>query len=98
MHSNRLNPVADTFMCLVLGPIYPCAAVVFSRSMGRKDQVSGMSVISAFGSSGGAVAPFTTGLLAQASGAFVLHPIAISLFAAMMVCWFYIPDTRKRTE
>ncbi|KAI0398976.1 MFS general substrate transporter [Xylaria palmicola] len=83
---------------LLLGPVYPCAATVFTRNLSRREQVSGLGVISAFGSSGGAVAPFTTGLLAQAAGTFVLHPIAIGLFGAMLVCWFAIPATRKRTE
>ncbi|KAI0439519.1 MFS general substrate transporter [Xylaria telfairii] len=83
---------------LLLGPIYPCAATVLTRNLSRQEQVSGLGVISAFGSSGGAVAPFTTGLLAQAAGTFVLHPIAIGLFGAMTVCWFTIPATRKRTE
>ncbi|GAW25087.1 putative MFS efflux [Rosellinia necatrix] len=83
---------------LLLGPIYPCAATVFTRNLSRREQVSGLGVISAFGSSGGAVAPFTTGLLAQAAGTFVLHPIAIGLFGAMLVCWFVIPSARKRTE
>ncbi|KAI0204892.1 MFS general substrate transporter [Astrocystis sublimbata] len=81
---------------LLLGPVYPCAATVFTRNLSRQEQVSGLGIISAFGSSGGAVAPFTTGLLAQAAGTFVLHPIAIGLFGAMMVCWFAIPAGRKR--
>ncbi|KAI8630541.1 MFS general substrate transporter [Xylariaceae sp. FL1651] len=83
---------------LLLGPVYPCAAAVFARNLSRKEQVSGLSVISAFGSSGGAVAPFTTGLLAQAVGTFVLHPIAIGLFGAMLICWFVLPTARKRKE
>ncbi|KAI0393500.1 MFS general substrate transporter [Xylariaceae sp. FL0594] len=83
---------------LLLGPVYPCAAAVFTRNLSRREQVSGLGVISAFGSSGGAVAPFTTGLLAQAKGTFVLHPVAIGLFAAMLVCWFTLPTTRKRTD
>jgi len=82
----------------VLGPIFPCATVLFSRTIGRKDHVSSLSVISAFGSSGGAVAPLATGILAQASGAFVLHPIVIGLFAVMLVCWYCLPNIRKRTE
>ncbi|KAI0010966.1 MFS general substrate transporter [Xylariaceae sp. FL0662B] len=83
---------------LLLGPIYPCAAVVFTRNLSRPEQVSGMGLISAFGSSGGAVVPFTTGLLAQIAGPFVLHPIAISFFALMVLCWFGQPSIRKRTE
>jgi fucose permease len=92
------DSVALALVGLLLGPVYPCAMVVFSRAIGRKDQVSSLSVISAFGSSGGAVAPFTTGILAQAAGTFVLHPIAIGLFGAMLVCWYCLPNVRKRTE
>ncbi|KAK8090723.1 MFS efflux transporter [Apiospora phragmitis] len=90
--------VALAVVGLLLGPVYPCAASVFTKSLNRREQVSGLGVISAFGSSGGAVAPFTTGMLAQVAGTFVLHPIAIALFAAMTVCWYGIPAVRKRTE
>ncbi|KAI8961698.1 MFS general substrate transporter [Daldinia sp. FL1419] len=83
---------------LLLGPVYPCAAYVFARNLSRREQVSGMSVISAFGSSGGAIAPFTTGLLAEAAGTFIMHPIAIGLFAVMLLCWIGQPGVRKRTE
>lgn len=92
------DAVAVAIVGLLLGPIYPCATVVFSRAIGRKHQVSSLGVISAFGSSGGAVAPFTTGILAQAAGTFVMHPIAIGLFGVMMVCWYGLPNVRKRTE
>jgi fucose permease len=92
------DAVAIAIVGLLLGPVYPCATVIFSRAISRKDQVSSLSVISAFGSSGGAVAPFTTGILAQAAGTFVLHPIAIGLFAVMLGCWYCLPNIRKRTE
>ncbi|KAK8119459.1 Major facilitator superfamily transporter [Apiospora kogelbergensis] len=92
------DSVALAVVGLLLGPVYPCAASVFTKSLSRREQVSGLGVISAFGSSGGAVAPFTTGMLAQVAGTFVLHPVAIGLFAAMMVCWYGIPAVRKRTE
>ncbi|KAI0151722.1 MFS general substrate transporter [Xylariaceae sp. FL1272] len=83
---------------LLLGPVYPCAATIFTRNMSRRQQGAGFGVISAFGSSGGAVAPFTTGILAQAAGTFVLHPIAIGLFVAMLVCWYIMPTPHKRDE
>jgi fucose permease len=92
------DAVALAIVGLLLGPVYPCATIIFSRAIGRKEQMSGLSVISAFGSSGGAVAPFTTGLLAQAAGVFVLHPIAIGLFALMLICWYGLPNVSKRTD
>ena len=90
------DAVAVAFVGLLLGPVYPCAAAVFLRGMSRGEQVSGLGVISAFGSSGGAAAPFTTGLLAQAVGTFVLHPIALGLFGAMLVCWYGLPGHGRR--
>ena len=92
------DAVAIAIVGLLLGPVYPCATVIFSRAISRKEQVSSLSVISAFGSSGGAVAPFTTGILAQAAGTFVLHPIALGLFAVMLGCWYCLSNTRKRTD
>lgn len=92
------DAVAVAVVGLLLGPVYPCAASVFMRGMSRSEQVSGLGVISAFGSSGGAAAPFTTGILAQAVGTFVLHPIAIFLFGVMVVCWYGLPSKPKRTE
>ncbi|KAH9207868.1 MFS efflux transporter [Leptodontidium sp. 2 PMI_412] len=91
------DAVAVSIVGLLLGPVYPCATVIFSRAIGRKEQVSSLSVISAFGSSGGAVAPFTTGILAQAAGTFVLHPICIGLFTVMLGCWFVLPTPKKRS-
>ncbi|KAK3489716.1 major facilitator superfamily domain-containing protein [Neurospora crassa] len=92
------NAVAVAIVGLLLGPVYPCAAAVFMRNISKQKQVSGMGVISAFGSSGGAAAPFTTGLLAQAVGTFVLHPIVIGLFVVMMICWYGLPNKPKRSE
>ena len=83
---------------LLLGPIYPCATIVFTRLLPRNLQHTAMAFISSAGSSGGAIAPFVTGLLAQATGTWVLHPIAISLYVVMIVCWATLPQTPKRSE
>ncbi|PSR77381.1 major facilitator superfamily domain-containing protein [Coniella lustricola] len=92
------DAVAVAIVGLLLGPVYPCAASIFMRTMSREDKLRGMGVISAFGSSGGAAAPFTTGLLAQVVGTWVLHPIAIALFGAMCLSWWALPRERKRRE
>jgi fucose permease len=92
------NAVAVSIVGLLLGPVYPCAVAVFMKCLSRREGLRAMSIISAFGSSGGAVAPFTTGILAQAAGTFVLHPIAIGLFAVMLVCWYGLPRPHKREE
>jgi fucose permease len=92
------NAVAVSIVGLLLGPIYPCATAVFMRGMGTHEALSGMGTISACGSLGGAVCPFITGLLAQAVGTWVLHPIVIVLFVFMMACWYGVPNKPKRSE
>ena len=90
--------VAVSIVGLLLGPIYPCATAVFSRLIPMRWQMSSFAAVSAMGSSGGAVAPFFTGLLAQSSGTWVLHPICICLFAGMTACWAFLPRLGKRRE
>ncbi len=92
------NAIAVAIVGLMLGPIYPCAAAVFMRNMTKREAFRGMVTITAFGSLGGAVAPFVTGVLAQTAGTFVLHPIVIFLLIVMMCCWYGIPSTSKREE
>ncbi|KAJ9290140.1 hypothetical protein DTO027B5_1459 [Paecilomyces variotii] len=90
--------VTVAILGLLLGPIYPCATAVFSSLLPRNIQMSSLSFISAMGSSGGAVAPFLTGLLAQRAGTFVLHPICIGLYGVMVVGWVCLPRLPKRSE
>ena len=90
--------VAVSIVGLLLGPIYPCATAVFSRLIPRSLLIGSLAAISALGSSGGAVAPFLTGLLAQEVGTWVLHPICIALFAVMVGCWSLLPRVVKREE
>lgn len=90
--------VAVSIVGLLLGPIYPCATAVFSRSLPRGLQVSGLAAVSALGSAGGAVWPFVTGLMAQQVGTWVLHPICVGLFVVMLGCWGALPRMGKRRE
>ena len=50
------------------------------------------------GSSGGALAPFITGIMAQKLGTEVLHPICLLLFVVMEGCWFAMPKIERREE
>ncbi|KAF1993304.1 MFS general substrate transporter [Amniculicola lignicola CBS 123094] len=92
------NAVTVGILGLLLGPVYPCAQTIFSKLMPRHVQTTAIGFIAGAGSSGGAVAPFTTGILAQAVGTFVLHPICIGLYVGMLGCWWGLPKIRKRTE
>jgi fucose permease len=92
------DSIAEAFSGLLLGPIYPCAVHIFHRLIPSTMQMSSLSLIASVGSSGGAVAPFITGILAQRAGTYVLHPICIALFMAMGACWWLLPKVEKRTE
>jgi fucose permease len=60
--------------------------------------ISSLSLIGSLGSSGGAVAPFMTGIIAQSAGTYVLHPICIGLFVAMCGTWWMLPRVERRDE
>ncbi|OAL40338.1 hypothetical protein AYO20_00074 [Fonsecaea nubica] len=92
------NAVAESIVGVFLGPIYPCATAVFARLLPRSIQISSLSVVTSMGSSGGALVPFITGILAQKLSTVVLHPVVLISFASMTVSWALLPRIGKRTE
>ena len=94
--------VAIALVGLLLGPIYAFAVSTFSQLLlqnGSGGQlVSSLAFISAMGSSGGAVAPFMTGLVSQQVGTWVVNPVAVGLFGAMIGVWLMLPRVIKRRE
>ena len=92
------NAVAESIVGFFLGPIYPLAMAVFSQLWPRNIQMSSVSLVTSMGSSGGALVPFVTGLMAQRLTTVVLHPIALFSFAMMLVAWLSLPKVVKPTE
>ena len=92
------NAVSVSIVGLLLGPIAPCSIVLFLRLLPADIQTSSVSFISSAGSSGGAILPFMTGLIAQGTGTWVLHPICIASFVIMLACWIALPREEKRRE
>ncbi|CEJ58583.1 hypothetical protein PMG11_07235 [Penicillium brasilianum] len=90
--------VSVAILGLLLGPVYPSATAVFTQLLPRNMHITSLSFISALGSSGGAVAPFFTGILAQNVGTMVLHPICIGLYGVMATSWLLLPKISKRSE
>ena len=90
--------VAVAIVGLLIGPIFPCGTTVFSKLIGRKLQMSSLAFISAMGSSGGAIMPFMIGLISQKTGTWVLHPIVVALFVAMIATWGCLDRLGKRRE
>ncbi len=91
------DAVAVAIVGLLLGPIYPCATAVYSKLIPARLQMSSLAAISALGSSGGAVAPFFTGVVGQGRGVWVLHPICVGLFGMMGGCWVLLPRVERRS-
>ncbi|EPS32537.1 hypothetical protein PDE_07497 [Penicillium oxalicum 114-2] len=92
------DAVAVAILGLLLGPVYPSATAVFTQLLPRRMHMTSLSFISALGSSGGAVSPFFTGLLAQHVGTMVLHPICLGLYGLMAASWLFLPKVSKRSE
>ncbi|KAK9240015.1 major facilitator superfamily domain-containing protein [Lipomyces kononenkoae] len=92
------DAVAVSIVGLFVGPMYPSAITAISHLLPRHTQNFSLTIVTAFGSTGGALWPFITGLLAQTKGTFVVHPVAISLFGGMCVCWSLIPFSRRKKE
>ncbi|KAM3424114.1 hypothetical protein BST61_g11339 [Cercospora zeina] len=92
------NAVSVAVLGLLLGPVYPAAATVFTKLLPRRLQTIAIGFISSAGSSGGAVVPFLTGLIAQGSGTWVLHPVCIGAFVGMLICWAVLPRVKKPTS
>ncbi|OOQ89357.1 putative MFS efflux transporter [Penicillium brasilianum] len=90
--------VSVAILGLLLGPVYPSATAVFTQLLPRNMHITSLSFISALGSSGGAVSPFFTGILAQNVGTMVLHPICIGLYGVMATSWLLLPKNSKRSE
>ncbi|KZT29770.1 MFS efflux transporter [Neolentinus lepideus HHB14362 ss-1] len=90
------SAVSVALVGFLLGPIYPCTMGVITRLLSRKLQVSSLSFIAAFGSSGGALWPFSIGLISQFKGPFVVHSVAIASFVLMEVLWVLLPKVPKR--
>ncbi|KAF9889813.1 hypothetical protein FE257_006903 [Aspergillus nanangensis] len=90
--------VAVAVLGVLLGAVFPCATAVFTRLLPRNIQISSLSFVTALGSSGGAVFPFLTGLVAQDVGTMVLHPVCLGLYAVMTASWCFLPKMVKRSD
>ncbi|KAL4815054.1 major facilitator superfamily domain-containing protein [Aspergillus spinulosporus] len=90
--------VVVAILGLLLGPVFPCSTAVFAKLLPRRIQLRSLSFVTALGSSGGAVFPFMTGILAQRVGTLVLHPVCLGLYAVMGISWCCLPRISKRSE
>lgn len=74
------------------GPIYPLMVTVAVRVLPRKIQVISMTIMTALGSSGGAIFPFLVGLVSQYAGTFVVMPFVLGLLSSALGLWALLPN------
>ncbi|KAI5952394.1 hypothetical protein KGF54_003261 [Candida jiufengensis] len=85
---------------IFIGPNYPLL-VTYGTQPGlipRKIQLVSLTIMTAFGSSGGALFPFLTGLLSQRFGTFVVLPIFITLYCLMTLLWVMLPNIERQNK
>lgn len=88
--------VCVSFAGFVMGPSYPLLITVATVLVPRKIQVISITVMTAFGSTGGALFPFFIGITAQSRGSFVVYPFCLALCGLMMASWLPLPRTYQR--
>lgn len=79
-----------------VGPTYPLMITIAAKVLPRKIQVVSLTIMTAFGSSGGALFPFLVGLISQFTGTFVVHPIFIALYLFMLIVWICLPNIERK--
>jgi fucose permease len=85
---------------VLIGPNYPLMITYTSIEglIPRKIQIITLTIMTAFGSSGGALFPFLVGLLSQKVGTYVVLPVFIALYSAMLFLWICLPSIEKRKK
>lgn len=80
----------------MIGPTYPLMITIVSSMLPRKIQVVCITIVTAFGSSGGALLPFLTGLGAEMVGTFVVLPVFIASYSVMLAIWLSLPNVEAK--
>ncbi|SGZ48258.1 CIC11C00000002996 [Sungouiella intermedia] len=80
----------------MIGPTYPLMITIVSSMLPRKIQVVSLTIMTAFGSSGGAILPFLIGLGAEAVGTYVVLPVFIATYSVMLVIWLLLPNVESK--
>lgn len=83
---------------VTIGPNYPLQIGLTAQLIPRKIQVISLTIITAFGSSGGAIFPFLVGLISQSAGTYVVMPMFIALYCCMLSLWIALPNIERPIE
>ncbi|CAH2352999.1 bypass of stop codon protein 6 [[Candida] railenensis] len=80
---------------ILIGPNYTLLITMTTRIIPRKIQVISLTIMTAFGSSGGAIFPFFVGLISQSAGTYVVLPIFVALYSTMVIVWICLPNVER---
>lgn len=80
------------FFGFFTGPIYPLMVTIAVRVLPRRIQVISMTIMTALGSSGGALFPFLVGLVSEFVGTFVVMPFVFGLLSGALILWGLLPN------
>lgn len=98
---NKNTIVLSVFVSIagaLIGPLYPLMITDVAAMLPRKIQVVSMTIMTAFGLSGGAIFPFLTGLLAESAGTYVVLPIFIASYSVVLILWLCLPNVERKGE
>ncbi|GME97848.1 unnamed protein product [Ambrosiozyma monospora] len=88
-------PATSVFIFLIglfVGPMYPLMITVITKIIPAELQFVSLSIVTAVGSSGGALFPFLTGLFAQYMGTYIVLPFFVILFSMDGLIWSLLPN------
>lgn len=90
------SAVFASLIGLGIGPIYPMMVSLLTRILPRKIRFCALVLGTAFGSSGGSAVPFAVGMVSEFAGTYVLHPIFLGCYAAMVASWIMMPNIERK--
>ncbi|KAH7128642.1 major facilitator superfamily domain-containing protein [Dendryphion nanum] len=91
----HVSAVAVSLQGFFLGPLFPAAVVVATKTLPPYLHVSAIGFAAAFGGGGAAVLPFAIGALAQSKGVSILQPIILAILIVLLILWLCIPTVSK---
>ncbi|OUM51468.1 hypothetical protein BVG19_g571 [[Candida] boidinii] len=80
---------------IFVGPIYPLVITAAVKILQRKIQIVSLTIMTAFGSSGGALFPFLVHIISQFAGTYIVFPVFIALFCVMLILWYLLPNPHR---
>lgn len=90
-----VGAVAVSLAGVFIGVNFPLMITLSVHLFPRRIQVVSLTIVTAFGSSGGAFIPFFVGLMSQSVGAFVVLPAFVVLYSVMLGLWIAVPNKER---